>query len=149
MLMRATIAFIALPGVVAYAVPVLIGIQEGRPMRHLALGLSGVILGTSLLLWCAYEFHSIGRGTLAPWSPPQHLVTTGLYRFSRNPMYIGVTTILLGWCVAWSSPLLVFYAAVAAVAFHVRVVIFEEPWAARQFGAQWDAYRDHVPRWLM
>ena len=44
--------------------------------------------GIGLLLWCVREFYVRGKGTLAPWDPPRHLVASGLYRISRNPMYL-------------------------------------------------------------
>jgi protein-S-isoprenylcysteine O-methyltransferase Ste14 len=101
-----------------------------------------------LLLWCVRDFYVAGRGTLAPWSPPRRLVTVGPYRLSRNPMYVAVLLILCGWALTFASPTFWFYMACVAVAFHLRVVFFEEPWLARTHGAAWLAYRNRVPRWL-
>ena len=64
-------------------------------------------------------------------------------------MYVAVLTILSGWCVASNSQVLVIYGAVVLCAFVLRVVLAEEPWAARRFGAEWVSYRAHVPRWLL
>jgi protein-S-isoprenylcysteine O-methyltransferase Ste14 len=149
MLIRAIAAFVALPGIVGFILPLSIGISAGLPVRCAAFSAVALCLGTFLLLWCVREFYVAGRGTLAPWDPPQHLVTTGPYRLSRNPMYIGVITILLGWCLLWSSRMLVIYTVLFLCGFHLRVLLFEEPWAARQFGAQWQAYRARVPRWVI
>jgi protein-S-isoprenylcysteine O-methyltransferase Ste14 len=148
MLFRALAAFVALPGLVAFTIPLAIGISTEHPMRHQVLAAMPLCLGTILLLSCVREFYNAGRGTLAPWDPPRHLVTSGPYRFSRDPMYIGVVTILAGWCILWDSRALVVYAASFAVGFHFRVILFEEPWAARQFGAEWQAYRTKVSRWI-
>jgi protein-S-isoprenylcysteine O-methyltransferase Ste14 len=149
MLIRAIAAFVALPGIIAFALPISIGISTGLPVRNVTLAIVPLCLGILLLLWCVREFYVAGRGTLAPWDPPQHLVTTGPYRISRNPMYIGVVTILVGWCVLWGSRILAIYATLCLSGFHLRVLLFEEPWAARQFGALWVAYRARVPRWVI
>ena len=149
MLIRAIAAFVALPGVVGFILPISIGIAAGVPVRYAAFSAVTLCLGISLLLWCVREFYVEGRGTLAPWDPPQHLVTTGPYRLSRNPMYIGVITILLGWCLLWSSRTLIIYTVLFLCGFQLRVLLFEEPWSARQFGAQWQAYRARVPRWVI
>jgi protein-S-isoprenylcysteine O-methyltransferase Ste14 len=149
MFFRALVAFIALPGMVAFAIPLAMGLSSGRQVRYAMIAAIPLTLGTLLLLWCVREFYVAGRGTLAPWDPPQHLVTTGPYRLSRNPMYVGVIAILAGWCVLWDLRVLMIYAALFAIGFHLRVVLFEEPWAARRFGAEWDAYRVRAPRWLI
>jgi protein-S-isoprenylcysteine O-methyltransferase Ste14 len=149
MLIRAIAAFVALPGIVGFILPISIGISSGLPARYAAFSSVTLCLGITLLLWCVREFYVAGRGTLAPWDPPQHLVTTGPYRLSRNPMYIGVITILLGWCLLWGSRTLIIYTVLLLCGFQLRVLLFEEPWAARQFGAQWQAYRSRVPRWFI
>ena len=105
-------------------------------------------VGTVLLLWCVRDFHVTGRGTLAPWSPPKHLVRVGLYRISRNPMYVAVTTVLVGWALGYQTRTLVYYAVIVAIAFHLRVVFFEEPWLEQTHGEEWRSYRARVPRWL-
>lgn len=150
MLWRALLAFLALPGVVAIAVPAWFAagsLSHGGEFH--AVGLLPLALGFVLLMWCVRDFYVSGRGTLAPWSPPRHLVTTGLYRYSRNPMYVAVTTMLMGWALAFASPALALYAAIVVVAFQLRVVLGEEPWLARTHGAAWAEYRARVPRWLM
>jgi protein-S-isoprenylcysteine O-methyltransferase Ste14 len=149
MLIRAIAAFVAMPGIVAFAMPIAVGMSAGRPPQHVAAAVPVLLFGTVLLLWCVREFYVAGRGTLAPWAPPKHLVTTGPYRISRNPMYLGVITILIGWCVLWDSRTLLIYALVVVVAVHVRVLVAEEPWAARTFGAEWEAYRARVRRWII
>jgi protein-S-isoprenylcysteine O-methyltransferase Ste14 len=149
LLVRAIAAFLALPAVVAFALPIWIATSASRPVRHVVLGVLLVCLGASLLLWCVREFYVAGRGTLAPWDPPKHLVTTGPYRFTRNPMYIGVITILVGWSTLWDSRTLVIYSALFAIGFHLRVLMFEELWAARRFGTEWEAYRARVHRWVI
>jgi protein-S-isoprenylcysteine O-methyltransferase Ste14 len=148
-MLRAILAFIALPGVVAFAVPIAIGTSAGRPAPYWAAGLVPLGAGTLLLLWCVREFYVAGRGTLAPWAPPKQLVISGPYRYSRNPMYVGVVAILLGWTTIWGSRALLIYLIAVFCAFHLRVVFAEEPWAARRFGSDWDAYRARVPRWLL
>jgi protein-S-isoprenylcysteine O-methyltransferase Ste14 len=94
------------------------------------------------------DFYVAGRGTLAPWAPPRALVVTGLYRFSRNPMYVGVLLILCGWAAGFRSWPLAAYAATIATAFHLRVLLYEEPTLARLFGKDWDHYTRQVPRWI-
>ena len=64
-------------------------------------------------------------------------------------MYIAVLLVLAGWAMAFQSTALAVYAGCVAVAFHSRVVLFEEPWLARTFPADWDEYRRRTPRWLL
>jgi protein-S-isoprenylcysteine O-methyltransferase Ste14 len=146
---RAIAAFVALPGVVAFAVPVAIGLSSASTVRNVPVALVVLAAGLSLLLWCVREFYVAGRGTLAPWAPPQALVTSGPYRFSRNPMYVAVLVVLAAWWILWGSTALLIYAVLVLCAFHLRVILVEEPWAAGRFGAQWDQYRARVPRWLL
>jgi protein-S-isoprenylcysteine O-methyltransferase Ste14 len=149
LLLRAITAFLALPALFAFAIPIWIGTSAGRPVRYLVWAGVLLCLGTLLLLWCVREFYVSGRGTLAPWDPPKHLVTSGPYRISRNPIYVGVVTILAGWCTLWGSRTLLIYSVLVMIAFHLWVLLFEEPWAARRFGSEWDAYRARVPRWVI
>jgi len=142
---RALVAFLALPGMVAFVVPWLLRPPNARVHP---IGLILIAIGSLLLLWCVGDFYVAGRGSLAPWAPPERLVVVGLYRFSRNPMYIAVMTILCGWALTFDAGGLWAYAICIAVAFHARVVLYEEPWLSRTHGTQWDAYRARVPRWL-
>jgi protein-S-isoprenylcysteine O-methyltransferase Ste14/pimeloyl-ACP methyl ester carboxylesterase len=142
------LAFIALPGLVAFIVPLLLAWPQVRDRAFSLAGLVLLVPGIALLLWCAREFYVRGRGTLAPWDPPRHIVSSGPYRVSRNPMYIGVTLVLLGWSVVFASWAHLLYAAAAALAFHLRVVFSEEPWLDRTHHSEWTRYAARVPRWI-
>jgi protein-S-isoprenylcysteine O-methyltransferase Ste14 len=148
---RALLAFLLLPGMVGFVVPLtLIDPRLSRAdwRAFEPLGLLPLVAGIIILLWCVREFHVAGKGTLAPWMPPKHLVVSGLYRLSRNPMYVGVSLILWGWAIGFQSRPLTAYALVVMLAFHLRIVFGEEPWLAETHGAQWQRYKASVPRWL-
>jgi protein-S-isoprenylcysteine O-methyltransferase Ste14 len=142
----ALFAFLALPGVVAFAVPLFVLAPRGRSLD--AVGVLPLGLGLVLLLWTVRDFFVAGRGTLAPWAPPEDLVVVGLYRVSRNPMYIAVVLVLAGWAIGFHSRVLAIYAVVVAICFHLRVVFGEEPWLARTHQEKWSRYKTQVPRWL-
>lgn len=148
MLVKAIIAFLALPGVFAGIIPWAFSYFDPWRVGGSELGVIFLAGGLTILLRCVYDFYQAGKGTLAPWSPPQHLVTVGLYRFTRNPMYLAVLTIIAGWALFNGSPLTGFYLIFAALMFHVRVIMHEEKWLKTNFSNEWKNYSVNVPRWL-
>jgi len=104
--------------------------------------------GTVILLWSCWEFTFRGRGTPAPIDPPKVMVAEGLYRFVRNPMYLGALLILLGDVLWFQSLRLLIYAAALTAAFHLFVVFYEEPVLRRKFGSSYEDYCRRVPRWI-
>src|SRR5260221_10256635 len=122
MFIRALFAFLALPGVVAGLVPVLIANADTNRRGGSVIGFGVLALGLVLLVWCVRDFYVSGKGTLAPWDPPKRLVVVGLYRFVRNPMYVALLTVLLGWTLVFGSIWLAFYTVVLAMAVHLRVM---------------------------
>jgi protein-S-isoprenylcysteine O-methyltransferase Ste14 len=146
LLPRSVISFAALPGIVAFVVPLLLIPRRNGVFNAIAIGPLGA--GAFVLLWCVRDFHVRGLGTLAPWDPPRRLVITGLYRYSRNPMYVGVLLVLFGWAAAFASRGHLTYAVVMCVVFHLRVVFYEEPWLSGTHGAEWTRYRARVNRWF-
>lgn len=134
-----------LPWMLAFDGPRFRWIMEGE--RHL-LGVIPMAIGLMLYLWCAADFIRRGLGTPAPIDPPKHLVVQGLYRVTRNPMYVAMITILAGEVVVSGSVSLAQYAAVVLAAFHAFVVFYEEPMLRALFGDEYLAYARRVPRWL-
>jgi protein-S-isoprenylcysteine O-methyltransferase Ste14 len=63
-------------------------------------------------------------------------------------MYVSVALILLGWAISFGSGALLAYALLVGLAFHLRVVLAEEPYLARTHGEAWREYAARVPRWL-
>jgi protein-S-isoprenylcysteine O-methyltransferase Ste14 len=112
------------------------------------LGLLCIGLGVGLLVACIWEFARSGRGTLAPVDPPSQLVVRGLYRYVRNPMYLSVTTIVLGELLLTQSRGLLTYWAIWFAAVNLFVIGYEEPTLRRQFGASYERYSQTVPRWI-
>ena len=140
-----------LPVTVTLVVPGLILWRNGAEGGGWALVLVGAVLvaaGVALVAWTATLFTRVGRGTIAPWDPTSRLVVLGPYRHVRNPMISGVLAILLGEAAIFASvPLLLWFAGVLAVnALYLPLV--EEPGLRKRFGADYDAYRANVPRWL-
>jgi protein-S-isoprenylcysteine O-methyltransferase Ste14 len=140
------------PGAVAGCVPWTIARGDAGPLAGAVVpGVLGGLLiaaGWAILLWCTRDFVRRGRGTPAPHDPPRALVTAGLYGVVRNPMYVGVLLAIGGIALRHWSARALLYGAFVALAFHLRVLLYEEPRLARDFGAAWAAYRRAVPRWI-
>lgn len=92
------------------------------------------------------EFVKAG-GTPLPLAPTDQLVVTGFNRHVRNPMYVGVLLVILGQALLFGNLRLLIYAAVAWMVPAAFVHWYEEPTLARQFGAEYEAYRQAVPAW--
>lgn len=148
LLLRAILVFLAVPVVVAIVLPVAWLHLSGNWDVAFYPGL--LVLGTGFagLVWCVRDFYVIGKGTLAPWEPPEKLVVVGLYRYTRNPMYVSVILMQIGWAVTFGDWVLVLYATVLGIATHLRVVLNEEPFLARKHGEAWVEYSSRVGRWL-
>jgi protein-S-isoprenylcysteine O-methyltransferase Ste14 len=112
------------------------------------MGLVLIVCGAAVYLLCLFEFMR-AKGTPAPIDPPKELVVRGLYRYTRNPMYVGVLSLILGQAVTLYSLPLLFYAGVLFVTFHLFVVLYEEPKLTRMFGESYRNYRHTVPRWFV
>jgi protein-S-isoprenylcysteine O-methyltransferase Ste14 len=146
--LRALISFLILPGTFAGLIPAWVVSMDRRRGDGFLIGAMPLAVGAVMLLWCVRDFYVSGKGTLAPWDPPKHLVMVGLYRFTRNPMYVGISLLLVGWSLLAESPLLAGYTVVVGIAFHLRVVLYEEPTLLKLFGEEWMRYATSVPRWL-
>ena len=149
--LRSLLWTLLIPGVVTVYLPWrFFGLGEvrfhaGDPLHYLGAALAGA--GAVLLFLCIREFFARGRGTLSPVDPPRELVVTGLYRFVRNPMYLGVATLLAGEILLTRSTGLLVMALVWFVLVNIFVVFHEEPWLRRTFGASYEAYAGKVRRW--
>jgi protein-S-isoprenylcysteine O-methyltransferase Ste14 len=149
-----TAAFLVLaPGTVAGFIPWYI--SRWRAHAHFPgftlLRIVGAVLilaGLAVLLECFARFALQGAGTPAPPFPTQRLVVKSFYRFVRNPMYVSVLAVLLGEAMFLGSVGIVVYAACAWLISHVFVLEYEEPMLRKSFGAEYEEYRTHVPRWI-
>ena len=112
------------------------------------LGLFPIIIGATIVIWCFWDFIFTGRGTPAPIDPPKKLVVKGLYRFVRNPMYLGVAFILFGEVLLFESMALLLYVILVLLVFHLFVICYEEPVLKRKFGDSYKEYFNSVPRWI-
>jgi protein-S-isoprenylcysteine O-methyltransferase Ste14 len=110
--------------------------------------LAAVLAGACLYAAALAAFTFVGRGTPAPVDPPRQLVAAGPYRWTRNPMYVGVALLLAGEAVYFAAVSLAAYALACFVAFHGFVVLYEEPHLGRRFGEAYAAYRVATPRWI-
>jgi protein-S-isoprenylcysteine O-methyltransferase Ste14 len=119
----------------------------GTPLFRYAGGILAALGGIGLID-SFVRFAVQGLGTPAPVMPTRHLVVTGLYRYVRNPMYIAVVGAILGQALIFGSVPLLAYGVLVWLLFHVFVLAYEEPKLRSSFGAEYNDFCAHVPRWI-
>jgi protein-S-isoprenylcysteine O-methyltransferase Ste14 len=107
-----------------------------------------LLIGAGIVLDSFARFAMQGLGTPAPVLPTSHLVITGLYRYVRNPMYVGVAAAIFGQALLFGSRELLLYGALVWLAFHLFVYLYEEPTLRRTFGEEYKKFCREVPRWI-
>lgn len=148
-----TALFAVAPLTVAGVVPWLLTRRRVRrpvPGGSAARWAGGVLLaaGTVVVADSFRRFAVEGIGTPAPVSPARHLVVTGMYRYVRNPMYVGTLSVIIGQGLVLGQRVLFVYAATMAVPVVGFVKLYEEPTLVRTFGAEYERYRRSVPGWV-
>ena len=143
---------VVVPGTFGVYIPMAIargtGARAGGVGLFWLLGFGLLILGSLIYLICVMEFAVRGRGTPLPIDAPRRLVVSGLYQYVRNPMYVGVLSVVLGWTFLSKSLELLGYAALLALVFHAFIRLYEEPTLRKQFGQQYVDYMAAVRRWV-
>jgi protein-S-isoprenylcysteine O-methyltransferase Ste14 len=154
LLLRNLLFTVLLPGLVAGLIPYWLLRNANKDffpnpwtIWHFA-GASIMILGFLILMSCILRFATEGKGTISPLDPTKNLVAKGLYRYSRNPMYVGVMLLLLGEAVFWQSLVLAGYAAIVFIGFNLFIIFHEEPRLKRDFGTEYELYFQKVRRWF-
>lgn len=154
LLLRNLFFTIVQPGLVAGLIPYLIlgdtvGAALTQPLYFLQyIGMALFLIGLTILFDCIIRFAVQGRGTINPVDPTKKLVVKGLYRFSRNPMYIGVIIILSGEAIFFQLNNLWVYLLFIFFIFNLFILFIEEPRLRRDFGEDYYQYCQRVRRWL-
>ena len=141
------------PGFIAGVAPYWIGGWRSGPVfaGSLAVRILGVLLiifGVPLLLDSFTRFALHGLGTPAPVFPTRHLVVTGFYRYVRNPTYVGVASIICGQALYFRNIRVLEYGIAISLAFHLFILLYEEPTLRRIFDREYEEFCNNVPRWI-
>jgi protein-S-isoprenylcysteine O-methyltransferase Ste14 len=126
--LRTALFTLLVPGTVLGLVPFALIATNWGPRFDLgpahSIGYLLLMLGLAIIVWCFIDFVRRGRGTPAPYDPPRRLVVAGLYKYTRNPQYVGVVFVALSEAVLSGRMLLFGYALFLAVGYHlVRTVL--------------------------
>ncbi len=126
-----------------------LGLDLGEP--PVGVRVAGGVLGVAAFLFfdsaAMRRFQAAGTSPI-PWRPSSALVTDGPYRFSRNPMYVGMAFLFAGLTFALGALVALALLPVVIVVIDRYVIAREEPYLERRFGEAYNEYRTRVRRWL-
>lgn len=111
-------------------------------------GISFISVGMLVIIKTILMFIKIGKGTLAPWDPTRNIVTVGLYGYVRNPMILGVFTVLIGESLLFASLSIAAWSIIFFIVNTVYFIFSEEPGLEKRFGKEYSEYKQNVPRWI-
>ena len=138
-------------GLFTFYLPYLIGsfgriLFDAGIFRHIAIPLW--MLGTIVIVQCSVDMIRRGRGTPAHINPPKELLSVGLYRYVRNPIYLGALLVQFGYVLWFGAGNLIVYFLLFVLAYHLLTVLVEEPILRNTFGERYNEYFKRVPRWI-
>lgn len=111
------------------------------------LGLALAVLGDIAFVLSVVTMKDSWRAGV-PESDKTDLVTTGIYRYSRNPAFLGFDLVYIGLLLAFFNIALLVLSLFAVVMFHLQIVYVEEPFLVKAFGTEYQAYSQAVRRYF-
>ncbi|MDH3747708.1 MAG: isoprenylcysteine carboxylmethyltransferase family protein [Gammaproteobacteria bacterium] len=106
-----------------------------------------IALGLFIMIWPAVAFGKVGTA-IKPFDDSTHLLTDGMYRITRNPMYLGMTTILLGIATLFGTASPFVLVPVFVWIIQTKFIRHEEAALEKTFGDPYIEYKRSVRRWL-
>lgn len=140
--------FITIGPYIAVVMGAKLGIRDFSLLLARPVGILLFAAGLTLSTWCAWLLSSRGEGTPSPFIPPKKLVVAGPYLHVRNPMLLGIFSILAGEALYLGSTVITFYLAGAVLLSHVYIVFIEEKELEDRFGKAYTDYMSKTPRWI-
>ena len=107
-----------------------------------------MIIGGVIASLCAFNFVIFGKGTPAPFDAPKEFVCSGLYKYVRNPMYIGGLFLFVGFAFLNRSVSMFLFVFLWLIIINAVVVFYEEKTLEKHFGRTYLDYKNKVNRWL-
>ena len=151
---KVLLLFLLVPGIADVLVPWIILTSSGTFAMPVIgwMQIAGIILagaGLAVSIWVFQALARFGRGTPAPFDPPRQFVRRGLFRWVRNPLYLGAAILIpLGEALFLHSWQLLVYAVILFMILHLYIVLVEEKELERRFGKPYLKYKRTVPRWI-
>lgn len=143
------------PGVIApppliFAVAFAIGYVLRNLLPHAGSSIGGIAFAVAGLLIGGFAFAAMlrARTHIDPYKPATALVTTGPFRFSRNPLYLSVTLLYIGAALSFRILPALLLLPIALMVMHFGVIRREERYLERKFGDEYRAFRARVRRWV-
>jgi protein-S-isoprenylcysteine O-methyltransferase Ste14 len=112
-----------------------------------AVGGAAILTGQAMVVACMGRFRAAGT-PVGPYKPTSAIVSDGLYGLSRNPIYVALTLIYLGIGVAIDSPWILALVVPVLLVMRTCVIVREERYLERKFGAEDLGYKASVRRWV-
>ena len=117
-------------------------------IKYLIAGILLLSAGLFLAGWTMVLFNNIGKGTLAPWNPPENLVVKGPYCYVRNPMIIGVLLVLISEYFLLNAIEILWWTVLFFIINNIYFYVFEERQLENRFGEEYKKYKKNVPMWI-
>ncbi len=111
------------------------------------VGAAVVIAGLAIIGASALSFYR-ARTAIEPWQPTSRIISTGVFRWSRNPIYLAFLVVQVGAGLYAGNAWMVLATPLTAVLLVWLAIGKEERYLERKFGAEYTAYKDRVRRWL-
>ncbi len=140
-----TYVFLAL--LVMVGLHILVPVATLVPWPWRLLGIAAVACGVVMNVIADRSFRNAGT-TVKPFEQSSVLVTNGVYRLSRHPMYLGIELMVLGIACLMGSLTPFVVAIILAVLLDRRFIRVEERMLAERFGDAWSQYKARVRRWM-
>jgi protein-S-isoprenylcysteine O-methyltransferase Ste14 len=150
-------ARVRFPPPLVYLLAVLAGLAAGKWVAaapvpidrtlRITVGVLIAVAGVALAAWARIGFVRTGQSVI-PWTPTPELIFQGPYRFTRNPMYVGMTLLTIGLGVALNNLWVSLFALPALLVVHTIAVLPEEKYLSEKFGDGYRTYLTRVRRYL-